>query len=177
VRLSRLRDDRLAGLGRARDHRRRGDQGRCDGHLLVLGADAVLAEPEARRDRARGLDPVVGAKASRPLARVRRHEHGHPPRRRRRGAAAAAASELVGRGAGSGTVTLHRGAAGSGVTLTAPPSLSVPGTLTLRASASRGAAAADSSGFAVLTRGADVRRVAYWVHVSARALSREPHVL
>jgi hypothetical protein len=49
--------------------------------------------------------------------------------------------------------------------------------LTLRASASRGAADADSSGFVVLTRGADVRRIAYWVHVSARALSREPHVL
>jgi subtilisin family serine protease len=97
----------------------------------------------------------------------------------RRGRAATRRIHLAdaGGGAGSWNVTLHPSAAGGGVTLTAPLSLSVPGTLTLRASASRGAASADSSGFAVLTRGADVRRVAYWVHVSARALSREPHVL
>ncbi|MGZ4318980.1 MAG: hypothetical protein ACXVRD_06610, partial [Gaiellaceae bacterium] len=56
-------------------------------------------------------------------------------------------------------------------------SVNVPGTLTLRASASGGAADADSSGFVVLTRGGVTRRIAYWLHVSARALSREPHVL
>ena len=55
--------------------------------------------------------------------------------------------------------------------------MSVPGTLALRASATRAAADADSSGFVLLTRAGETRRIAYWLHVSAHTLSREPHVL
>jgi subtilisin family serine protease len=97
----------------------------------------------------------------------------------RRGRAATRRIQLAdaGGGAGNWSVALHTSATGQGMTLTAPPSVTVPGALTLRASASSAAADADSSGFVVLTRGADVRRIAYWVHVSARALSREPHML
>ena len=80
-------------------------------------------------------------------------------------------------GPGSWSVALQRSETGKGITLTAPPTVSVPGRLTLRASASRGAADADSSGFVVLTRGGVNRRIPYWLHVSARALSREPHIL
>src|SRR5207249_1444583 len=58
-----------------------------------------------------------------------------------------------------------------------PPRVSVPGTLALRASATRAAADADSSGFVLLTRAGETRRIAYWLHVSAHTLSREPHVL
>jgi hypothetical protein len=96
----------------------------------------------------------------------------------RRGGTAARRVHLAdaGGGAGSWNVTLQRSATGQGIALTAPPSVNVPGTLVLRASATRRAADADSSGFVVLTRGGETRRIAYWVHVSARALSREPHL-
>src|SRR5439155_611905 len=49
--------------------------------------------------------------------------------------------------------------------------------LPVRATATRRAAAADSSGFVVLTRGGETRRIPYWLHVSARALAREPHAV
>jgi hypothetical protein len=97
----------------------------------------------------------------------------------RRGGTARRRVHLTGAGGGAGSwnVTLHPSATGHGIALTAPPSVTVPGTLTLRATAARGAADADSSGFVVLTRSGTTRRIAYWLHVSARALSREPHVL
>jgi hypothetical protein len=97
----------------------------------------------------------------------------------RRGQSAARRVRLAdaGGGAGSWNVALQPSETGKGIALTAPPSVSVPGPLTLRASASRAAADADSSGFVVLSRGGETRRIAYWLHVSARALSREPHVL
>src|SRR5204863_1336740 len=55
----------------------------------------------------------------------------------RRGRAATRRIHLAdaGGGAGSWSVTLHPSATGRGITLAAPASLSVPGTLTLRASA------------------------------------------
>ncbi len=97
----------------------------------------------------------------------------------RRGRAATRRVHLAdaGGGAGSWSVALHPRATGHGISLTAPHSVNVPGRLTLRAAASRGAADADSSGFVVLTRSGVTRRIAYWLHVSARALTREPHVL
>ena len=98
----------------------------------------------------------------------------------RRGGTAARRVHLAdaGGGAGSWSVSLQKSATGRGSVMTfAPPSVTATGQVTLRATASPAAADADSTGFVVLTRGADVRRIPYWVHVSARALSREPHVL
>jgi hypothetical protein len=66
---------------------------------------------------------------------------------------------------------------GRGVRVLVPASVTVPGSLTLRATAARRAAAADSAGFVVLTRGGETRRIPYWLHVSARALAREPHTV
>jgi hypothetical protein len=61
--------------------------------------------------------------------------------------------------------------------VSAPSSISVPGRLTVTAQVAPGAAAADVTGFVVLTRGADTRRVPYWLAVSHPALAKEPHVL
>jgi subtilisin family serine protease len=83
----------------------------------------------------------------------------------------------AGGGAGAWSVSLKRMVSGRGTTVSAPASVSVPGSLTLQATASRRAAAAASSGFVVLTRGGQTRRIPYWLHVSARALAREPHTL
>jgi subtilisin family serine protease len=97
----------------------------------------------------------------------------------RRGSSGTRRVELGDAGGGAGTwnVSLHPSQTGRGITLTVAPTVSVAGTLALRASASHAAADADSSGFVVLTRGSDARRIPYWLHVSARALAREPHVL
>jgi subtilisin family serine protease len=83
----------------------------------------------------------------------------------------------AGGGEGAWQVSLRRLATGRGVTLSAPRSATVPGFVLLRAKASRRAAAGDWSGFLVLRRGGDVRRIPYWVHVTARALAREPSLL
>ncbi|HEY6152036.1 MAG TPA: S8 family serine peptidase [Gaiellaceae bacterium] len=79
----------------------------------------------------------------------------------------------AGGGSGAWSVSLKRMVSGQGVALSAPASVTVPGSLTLRATATRRAAAADSDGFVVLSRGGETRRIPYWLHVSARALSRE----
>jgi hypothetical protein len=47
--------------------------------------------------------------------------------------------------------------------------------LPLRLTVSRRARAGDGSGFVVLTRGADVRRVAVWFHVEVPRLQLDPH--
>jgi subtilisin family serine protease len=97
----------------------------------------------------------------------------------RRGTSVTRRVHLADAGGGSGkwSVALRPSTTGSGVRLAlAPADASVPGALTLRASVSRYAADADSSGFMVLTRGTDVRRIPYWAHVSARRLADEPLV-
>jgi hypothetical protein len=47
--------------------------------------------------------------------------------------------------------------------------------LVLRLTVSPTATAGDSTGFVVLTRGADVRRVAFWFHVEVPRLKLDPH--
>jgi subtilisin family serine protease len=63
----------------------------------------------------------------------------------------------AGGGGGAWTVTLE---AREGTPISAPASVAVPGTLELRAT---GGAAGEASGYVVLTRGTDVRRVPYWL--------------
>jgi subtilisin family serine protease len=69
-------------------------------------------------------------------------------------------------GAGDWTVSI----AGSGQ-LSAPGTVTVPGQLTLTATG--GQATGDQSGYVVLTRGADVRRIPYWLLSTAPKLARE----
>ena len=47
--------------------------------------------------------------------------------------------------------------------------------LALRLSVSQTAAAGDGTGFVVLTRGSDVRRIAFWFHVEVPSLQLDPH--
>jgi subtilisin family serine protease len=55
--------------------------------------------------------------------------------------------------------------------VTVPPTVTVPGSLAVTATA--GATAGDVTGFIVLTRGTDVRRVPFWLGVSAPKLRTE----
>jgi subtilisin family serine protease len=94
----------------------------------------------------------------------------------RRGRAATRAISVTdaGGGAGEWTVSIVRQRSGSGITVTAPTRVSVPGTLTLRASAGRSAPQADATGFVNLSRAGQTRRIPFWLRVTAPQLSRLP---
>ena len=80
----------------------------------------------------------------------------------------------AGGGAGTWSVSIRRRASGAGVALAAARTVNVPGTLTLRAVVGKRAAADDASGFVVLSRAGQTRRIPYWLHVTAARLAREP---
>jgi subtilisin family serine protease len=81
----------------------------------------------------------------------------------------------AGGGAGRWSVGIKRLASGTGVRILAPATAKVPGTLTVRASVARHAAARDTSGFVILRKSGQVRRIPFWLHVTAAALARDPH--
>jgi subtilisin family serine protease len=63
-----------------------------------------------------------------------------------------------------------------GATLTPLATTLVPGaSLPVRLTVSQTATAGDGTGFVVLTRGSDVRRVAFWFHVEVPRLGLDPH--
>jgi subtilisin family serine protease len=78
----------------------------------------------------------------------------------------------AGGGAGEWAVSVVRQGAAAGVTVTAPARLTVPGTLTMRAQAGRAAAQNDATGFVVLSRAGQTRRIPFWLRVSAPRLAR-----
>jgi subtilisin family serine protease len=78
----------------------------------------------------------------------------------------------AGGGAGSWLVSVAVTQSTPGVQLTVPPSVTAPGTLGVQATTSA-ATTGDESGFVVLTRGTDVRRIPFWVGVSAPKLATE----
>jgi subtilisin family serine protease len=79
----------------------------------------------------------------------------------------------AGGGAGSWNVTVAQATA----VVTAPAAVSVPGQLVLRAALNAGAAEGEASGFVVLTRGSDVRRIPWWIGVSRPSLPRPVRTL
>jgi subtilisin family serine protease len=83
----------------------------------------------------------------------------------------------AGGGAGTWSVSIRRPARGPGVALTAAKSVSVPGTLSLRATVGRRARAEDTAGFLVLSKAGQTRRIPYWLHVTAAMLAKEPRRL
>jgi subtilisin family serine protease len=88
------------------------------------------------------------------------------------GGSAARTVALTDAGGGSGTwtVTVSAQQPAAGSSLSAPPVVSVPGELVVTAAAVPGATQAEHSGFVVLTRGTDRRRIPYWFRVAAPAL-------
>jgi subtilisin family serine protease len=97
----------------------------------------------------------------------------------RRGTSAARTVSLTDAGGGAGvwTVAVDPGAVRKGVRVTTAPAVTVPGRLGLRVSTTRAAAQGEVSGRIVLTRGADVRRLAFWVRVTAPALPKPTRIL
>jgi subtilisin family serine protease len=76
----------------------------------------------------------------------------------------------AGGGAGDWTVTTTLQQPGGGISVTVPPVATVPGTLVVTTSASLAATQSDHTGFVVLQRGSDRRRIPFWFRVAAPAL-------
>ena len=73
-------------------------------------------------------------------------------------------------------VSIHAQSMPRGATLEpAAKSLVAGSSLPLRLTVSQAAAAGDGAGFVVLTRGANIRRVAFWFHVEVPRLGLDPH--
>lgn len=81
----------------------------------------------------------------------------------------------AGGGAGPWTVTVQTQSGAGGTTVSAPATVSVPGTVALRASATSSARQGDTTGFVVLSRGAVTRHIPFWLRVTAPQLGRDPH--
>jgi subtilisin family serine protease len=77
----------------------------------------------------------------------------------------------AGGGAGTWAVTVERQSGGGAASVSVPATATVPGTLPVTVTTAS-APAAELSGFVVLTRGTDRRRIPYWLRVSAPALGR-----
>jgi hypothetical protein len=73
------------------------------------------------------------------------------------------------------TVTVQRQTAAAGVAISVPGSVAVPGSIAVEVSVGASAAEGDVTGFVVLTRGADVRRVPFWFRVERPQLRLDPH--
>jgi subtilisin family serine protease len=80
----------------------------------------------------------------------------------------------AGGGAGEWGVSVRPQESTPGITVSSSAALTVPGTLTLTASAARSATQRDVGGFVVLTRAGKTRRVPFWLRVTTPQLSRQP---
>ena len=94
----------------------------------------------------------------------------------RTGASAAKAIDVADAGGGAGTwsVAVALQPQASGVTLTVPPTVTVPGRIDVSAAIAADAPERDVTGFIVLTRGPDVRHVPFWFRVTMPMLASLP---
>src|SRR5579862_4984712 len=83
----------------------------------------------------------------------------------------------AGGGAGPWSVAVRRQQASSGIAFDVPTSVSVPGILDVTAKVTQLATPGDYTGFVVLTRGSNTRRIPYWIEVSRPALAQERHIM
>jgi subtilisin family serine protease len=82
----------------------------------------------------------------------------------------------AGGGAGTWNVTLQLQDSKTGVNLTVPPTVSVPGELAVSSTVADQASSGDVTGFFVLSRGADTRRIPFWLDVDHPLLGTESAV-
>jgi subtilisin family serine protease len=82
----------------------------------------------------------------------------------------------AGGGAGTWDVAVSVQAPAAAIAVHAPATVVVPGRLGVAATANPGAAEREVTGFVVLTRGSDVRRIPFWLRVTAPKLRTERHV-
>jgi subtilisin family serine protease len=78
----------------------------------------------------------------------------------------------AGGGAGVWSVAIDRDQTQPGVTIVAPGSVAVPGTLPISVTVARAAPERELSGYILLTRGTEQRRIPYWLRTVAPKLGR-----
>jgi subtilisin family serine protease len=93
----------------------------------------------------------------------------------RRGASITRTLQLADGGGGPAPwqVTVEQERADAGVAIGVPPTATAPGSLAVSATATRTARRRELTGFVVLARGAERRRIPYWLRVSAPSLARK----
>ena len=93
----------------------------------------------------------------------------------RRGASITRTIQLQDAGGGPApwVVTVDQQRADASVAITAPPTATAPGALAVTVTATRTARRRELTGFVVLSRGAERRRIPYWLRVSAPSLARK----
>ena len=77
----------------------------------------------------------------------------------------------AGGGVGDWTVGVEQQTTATGVTVSVPPAVAVPGRLPVTLTVTASAPEAELTGFVVLSRGAERRRIPFWLRVSAPALA------
>jgi subtilisin family serine protease len=80
----------------------------------------------------------------------------------------------AGGGAGTWSVSVDLQNQLAGVTVTAPPTVTVPGQLTVTATANTKVRADDITGFVVLKNGTDTRHIPFWLEIDHPVLGTEP---
>jgi hypothetical protein len=95
------------------------------------------------------------------------------------GTKATRAIQMTDAGGGSGpwTVSVSVQDATGGVSISAPPTVNVPGSITVKASVAAGAKDADVTGFIVFRRGTDTRHVPFWLRSEHPRLGKPTAVL
>ena len=150
---------------------------------LVLTADPVYTSSTRRREVAatrEGGGLINLPRADRPLvfAQPTSVSFGlvRKPRRGRASARTVSVSLAdAGGGAGIWSVALEAQSRSARAALRAPAAVTVPGRLDLTASVAAGAPEKELTGFVVLRRGAERRRLPYWFRVTAPRLGRARH--
>jgi subtilisin family serine protease len=82
----------------------------------------------------------------------------------------------AGGGAGTWAASVEQQTSENRIAISVPATVDVPGVVTVSINAQPGAPEKKLTGFVLLTRGADQRRIPYWLRVDAPALGREPRV-
>jgi subtilisin family serine protease len=93
--------------------------------------------------------------------------------KRRHSATRAVVLKDAGAAAGSCQVRIQRSESTSGVVLQTPPSVTIPGTLSLKASAKASAKEGDLDGWITLTCAGQERRIPFWLHVVVARLGEK----
>ena len=83
----------------------------------------------------------------------------------------------AGGGSGSWTVSVAVQDPTAGVSVTAPATVAVPGSLSVQASVAAGATEADVTGFVVLRHGTDIRHVPFWLRSEHPRLGKPTAIL
>jgi len=146
---------------------------------LVLTGGPVKSNSRPRREvppTREGGGMIWLPRADQPLVFARPTSLSFGLLRRGRAVTLRVALSDAGGGAGAWAAAVRQMTASPGVALkaTAP---TVPGALTLRAQVSDHAPAGDRSGFVVLTRAGQTRRIPYWLRVTVPRLQLEPRRL